>query len=399
MNTNILGTGLSAVCVLPRKIKCKDKIDLQNMEYVSKIVEYPDSDFMKQIYLAEIYVSTVLKQRAINDKGKEWFYNRFSPIDAICDFDLESNLNDKDLIQKCNLDQNKRYTIFFSVNGGCSKLKIGDNVNFISDDQYLTGIISFIDNKTYTINVDNKAYSNISQKNIIRYCGTLAEKKAILEHFSIRQDLVNRIKYLLVSLKYLHDIGIAHNDIKPNNLVINSEGIIRIIDFGSGIYFNNDREDIITQICNKYDLRDKNLVTELYLRVSAFTPGFVSPEFILASLLLNIKSTGSEDIMNIYEKIQEYAGLNLSDDDMNYINNLVDNKEIFIKNMFCFKSESQTPLMLKNDIYAMGKTLFFFTNVLEDYDNRLLDLISKMTNVNIDTRYDIDQCLSHAFFR
>ena len=38
---------------------------------------------------------------------------------------------------------------------------------------------------------------------------------------------------LLRTVKKLHDFGIAHVDINPNNIIVTEEGELKLIDFGS----------------------------------------------------------------------------------------------------------------------------------------------------------------------
>ena len=49
-------------------------------------------------------------------------------------------------------------------------------------------------------------------------------------------DLIKIIRNLSSALEYLHSLGIAHSDIKPENLLINEKLEIQIIDFGLSCY-------------------------------------------------------------------------------------------------------------------------------------------------------------------
>ena len=47
-----------------------------------------------------------------------------------------------------------------------------------------------------------------------------------------RENTVALFTQLLLGLKFIHDHGYAHQDIKPNNIMVDETGVIRYIDFG-----------------------------------------------------------------------------------------------------------------------------------------------------------------------
>lgn len=53
----------------------------------------------------------------------------------------------------------------------------------------------------------------------IAHCTSLSSRKAVL-------------KDILDGVEYLHHRGVLHNDLKPDNIIVNSNGAARIIDFG-----------------------------------------------------------------------------------------------------------------------------------------------------------------------
>ena len=54
---------------------------------------------------------------------------------------------------------------------------------------------------------------------------------------------------LINGLEYIHSLGIVHRDLKPENLLLTSEHILKIIDFGLSNYFKSGQANLLSTPC------------------------------------------------------------------------------------------------------------------------------------------------------
>ena len=54
---------------------------------------------------------------------------------------------------------------------------------------------------------------------------------------------------LINGLEYIHSLGIVHRDLKPENLLLTSEHILKIIDFGLSNYFKTGQKNLLSTPC------------------------------------------------------------------------------------------------------------------------------------------------------
>ncbi|KTW28463.1 hypothetical protein T552_01724 [Pneumocystis carinii B80] len=60
-----------------------------------------------------------------------------------------------------------------------------------------------------------------------------------------REEIYCCTKQILQAVDYIHSLGLAHRDLKLDNLVMNENGIVKLIDFGSAIVFRYSPKNFV----------------------------------------------------------------------------------------------------------------------------------------------------------
>ncbi|KAK5779980.1 hypothetical protein RI543_002520 [Arxiozyma heterogenica] len=81
-------------------------------------------------------------------------------------------------------------------------------------------------------------------------------------------------KQIASGVKYLHSMGLAHRDLKLDNCVMNTSGILKLIDFGSAMVFRYPFEDHIT-MAHGIVGSDPYLAPEVLTSTKSYDPQFV----------------------------------------------------------------------------------------------------------------------------
>ena len=135
---------------------------------------------------------------------------------------LVSNNGKNYVLKEIKLNSKNISEIFGEVNVLNKVAKYGCRPSLLCFKEY------FIDADAGTLNIVTEAFENcITLKEFILKC-----QKEKPKHFLSHKDLLKIFKSLLDALYFLHKIGVAHGDIKPENILIDKNLNTQLIDFG-----------------------------------------------------------------------------------------------------------------------------------------------------------------------
>ncbi|TBU10213.1 protein kinase [Hamiltosporidium tvaerminnensis] len=94
------------------------------------------------------------------------------------------------------------------------------------------------------------------------------------------EKIIFLYKQALDGLEYLHSLNICHRDIKPLNILVDSDGILKICDFGSAKVLENGTKNI-TYICSRHYRAPENLlgISSYDCKIDVWAMGCVFCEF------------------------------------------------------------------------------------------------------------------------
>lgn len=93
-----------------------------------------------------------------------------------------------------------------------------------------------------------------------------------------RQEINCCLKQILEGVSYLHSLGLAHRDLKLDNCVLTTEGILKIIDFGSAVIFkypydqHGSRQEDSIHYCHGIVGSDPYLAPEVLTHQNYYNP-------------------------------------------------------------------------------------------------------------------------------
>ena len=108
---------------------------------------------------------------------------------------------------------------------------------------------------------------------------------------------------LINGLEYIHSLGIVHRDLKPENLLLTSEHLLKIIDFGLSNYFKNGQKNLLSTPCGSPCYASPEMVGGK--KYNGFKIDIWSSGIILYAMLCGYLPFEDKDNDVLFEKILE----------------------------------------------------------------------------------------------
>ena len=155
---------------------------------------------------------------------------------------------------------------------------------------------------------------------------------------------------LINGLEYIHSLGIVHRDLKPENLLLTSEHLLKIIDFGLSNYFKEGQKDLLSTPCGSPCYASPEMVGGN--KYNGFKIDIWSSGIILYAMLCGYLPFEDKDNDVLFEKILECK--------LVYPKYITNTSKDLIEKILVTDPETRItiPEIKKHPFYLKGKDLF-----------------------------------------
>lgn len=175
------------------------------------------------------------------------------------------------------------------------------------------------------------------------------------------------LKSLLVSIDIINSMGICHNDLKESNVMIDSEGRLKIIDFGLSEFLG---------ISPNKSFNETVAMTKFISPIDTYPPFYTASGFYVNPSLKTINA----DVFSVGVLIFNFIY------DSPFVRYTVINNKLYFA-----ECPDENPA-------SYDRFIVCSTNEIDRYDPELKDLLFNMIESNSEFRYYASECLKHKYF-
>ena len=213
------------------------------------------------------------------------------------------------------------------------------------------------------------------------------------ENINLTENQICKIYQQIISgIEYLHEVGIAHRDLKLENILLNQKNDVKIIDFGLSNKYNKDSEELLQSSCGSPCYAAPEMITgSKYHGVDTdiWSSGIILYLMLCKSFPFNDKNNNK-----LYQKILN-GKFNLP----NYLSN--EAKDLLIKLLKVNPNERIKLNEIKKhpwfNLINLKKNYFFgidTNKIIMPLDE---DIIKEMKIFGLDTNLVIDNILKNYY--
>ncbi len=157
------------------------------------------------------------------------------------------------------------------------------------------------------VNVYDVSFGDLIQYIVMEYIDGITLKEIIEREGSLRwKDAVHFTIQILKALQHAHDKGIVHRDVKPQNIMVLSDGTIKVTDFGIARFARSDQRTITDKAIGSvhYISPEQARGEKTDERTDIYSVGVMLYEMLTGKLPFQAESAVSVAIMQLQREPQ-----------------------------------------------------------------------------------------------
>lgn len=305
-----------------------------------------------------------------------------SKVSKVFEKETDSNKEWQETFALRNIDPTQKYFIYPITQCRVSRAKIIENENYMQC-SWLKDIATN-DNLPQTVSYP-QLVSKFGGQTVYDYITGKFENGQQL----YMQEYIDLLFRICTPIYYLNSKGFAHQDIKPNNLLIDSTGTVRLIDFGFMVSHDNMFKSENQFLSKNYWIHPPEYEYAYHVNQSDNTMTDKDIRKLIWKRIYQFASVFSKKDTHQIGYYFSWYWPSLIELEKQYLQILVS-----MKNM-TDKQKKEFPL--KSDCYALGVMMMYLVQFVKDFDmnsdfsKTYISLVHQMTHPDPSKRYSIEK--------